>query len=255
MTPTIQDYENTLAAFTAAISRLGEDGLTAFLYGSMARGDIVPGHSDLDFWVFLREATMTDEARFYQALEVMVDGAKLLANSGLPVIHAFCYYGEDEAGFLPAALIPNLQTDQSSRVVWGEDIRSQLGATAVSRKAYRSAYFVEMRQHIFHPLTPFIHKPDLTPKECEIIVGALKYVKYLAEAACAALDLWPSEQEAIPALAQALPQVDISIIDHVETFRVGPHPTADPERVRAMLIISLQFVESLYTALRSSDHR
>lgn len=250
MTPTITDYKNTLAAFNKEIGQLNENGLSVFLYGSMARDNIVPGHSDLDFWVFLREQAMVDEACFYEALDVMVDAAKVLKNSGLPTIHAFCYYGEDEIGLLPAALIPNLQTDGSSQVTWGEDIRGRLSASIESRAAYRAAYFLEMRQHIFHPLTPLMHKSTLEEKERQWIVGALKYVKYLAEAACAALDLWPGERDAIPVLARELPTIDIGVIERIETFRTGANPTAASAPVRSMLILALEFVEEIHTAMQ-----
>lgn len=246
---TLQDYQQTLHAFTQKISELDDALLATFLYGSMARGDIVLGHSDLDFWVFVRQSVLADETQFKQVLSHMAECAKLLAQSGLPVFHAFCYYAEDEAQLLPSALVPNLQQEQSSRVIVGEDIRAQLGATAVSRTTHKAAYFAEMRFHIFHPLTPFIYKPDLSQKECGWVLGALKYIKYVAEAACVACDVWCGEQEALTQLGQLLPTIDASIIQQIEAFRTGPNPTDDPKKVHEMLLLALNFVEDVHTAL------
>ena len=227
MSLTHEDYENTLTKFIHEIGRLNNNGLSVLLYGSMARGDIIPGHSDLDFWVFLKKEALQNPARFREAYRAMVDAANVLADSGLPVIHAFCYYGESELLLLPQALVPNLRNEQSSRIVWGKDIRTQMGSTSASRTFYQTSYFVEMREQMFLPLAAYLGKP-LSEKDCRHIVGSLKYVKYVPEAACAALDLWPGELAAGQRLAEALPKLDMRIVAEVEAFRTGPNPTAVP---------------------------
>ena len=44
------DYEQALDNFVQTIGGLRENGRSVLLYGSMARGEVIPGHSDLDFW-------------------------------------------------------------------------------------------------------------------------------------------------------------------------------------------------------------
>lgn len=249
MSLTRDDYENALADFIQHIGRLDENGVSALLYGSMARGDIIPGHSDLDFWVFLKKEAFQDLERFRHAYDVMVAAGKTLVAGGLPVIHAFCYYGEHELALLPQALVPNLQSERSSRVVWGQDVRTQMDSTPASRMLYQTSYFVEMREQVFLPLTSLLVKRSLTQSDLQRIVGSLKYIKYVPEAACAALDLWPGEIDAVALLAAQFPQINIALVAEVEAFRTGSNPTADPQKVQQMLQQSLRFVEQLNETL------
>lgn len=251
--PTTAVYEQALDNFVQTIGRLHENGRCVLLYGSMARGEVIPGHSDLDFWVILAGDVFREKTRFQQAFDVMVSACRELAASGLPVIHAFCYYGEDEIAWLPAALVPNLQSPRSSRIVFGDDVRAHMGSTAASHHLYRTSYFFEMRRHLFLPLTPYLRKGVLTEREVRHILGSLKYVKYLPEAACAALDLWPGEIDAIPRLAQEL-DVDVGVVARVEALRTRENPLADIEAVQATLRQALRFVEQVHDALVSRHH-
>lgn len=247
--PTYTDYQQTLAEFVQRIDQLGENGQSVLLYGSMARDDIIPGHSDLDFWVIVQEAAFHDLDRFQDMFDAFVQAGMALADSKLPVIHAFCYYADDELHLLPQALVPNLRAPRSSRIVWGRDMRPQMDSTPASRELHRTSYFMEMRQQVFLPLYPYLHKAALTAADCKQIVGSLKYIKYIAEAACAALDLWPGELAAISQLDTHLPQVDTRIIAIVEAFRTRTTPTYDPDEVQAMLRQALSFVEDVHAAL------
>ena len=248
MKPSPADYEQALANFVHTIGRLRQNGRTILLYGSMARGEVIPGHSDLDFWVILAQEVFGDRARFHQAFDVMLGACRELAASGLPVIHAFCYYGEDEIDWLPAALVPNLRSSRSSRILIGDDVRPQMGSTAASRHLYRTSYFFEMRRHIFLPLAPYLKKGALTEKEARQILAGLKYVKYVPEAACAALDLWPGEIDAVPRLGQEL-NVDVGIVARVQALRTRDTSLADLEAIRATLHQALLFVEQVHDAL------
>ncbi len=146
MTLTIARYEETLAEFSHFMAQDERSLRSVMLYGSMARGEVVPGHSDLDFWVFVRHESFADESRFSELLRRLTQAAQILADSGLPVIHAFCYYSDDELDWLPQALVPNLANDASSRVIVGDEIRAELSSTTASRALYRQSYFGEMRR-------------------------------------------------------------------------------------------------------------
>ena len=248
MKPSLADYEQALDNFVQTIGGLRENGRSVLLYGSMARGEVIPGHSDLDFWVILAKDVFRDRTRFQQAFAVMLGACQELAASGLPVIHAFCYYSEDEIDWLPAALVPNLRSPRSSRIVSGEDVRAQMGSTAASRHLYRTSYFFEMRHHIFLPLAPYLKKEALAEKEARHILGSLKYIKYLPEAACAALDLWPGEIDAIARLGQEL-NIDVGIVACVEALRTQDNPLANLEVVQATLRQASLFVEQVHDAL------
>ncbi|MCP5095967.1 MAG: nucleotidyltransferase domain-containing protein [Chloroflexi bacterium] len=246
---TVKAYEEALDAFTNTISGLDENGRSVLLYGSMARKEIIPGHSDLDFWVFLQQDAFADRDRFSQAFGTMVAAGKQLLHSGLPVIHAFCYYNEDELDWLPKALVPNLQNEKSSRIIWGDDVRAQMSSTPASREFYRTAYFQEMRRQVFLPMIPFIFQDELNEKLCQMIVGGLKYVKYIPEAACAAFDEWPGEIAAVSRLGELLPHLDMELVRRVELFRTGTAPTAVSTTVQQFLKESLEFVEAVHESL------
>ena len=239
-----QEYQAALDKFVHDISRLQENGRSVLLYGSMARGDVIPGHSDIDFWVILADGVLRDRDRFHQAFDVMLVAGQALAASGLPIIHAFCYYGADEIEWLPAALVPNLCNPRSSRIVFGADIREQMGHTAASQQLYQSSYFFEMRRQMFLPLTPYLKRDSLAQKEGQHILASLKYIKYVPEAACAALDLWPGELDAVALLGQEI-VLDMSIVPRVESWRTGHKPLADMEAVQRLLREALLFVEEI----------
>ena len=219
------------------------------LYGSMARDEIVPGHSDLDFWVFVHQAEMRDEARFSQLLEDLVGAAQILADSGLPVIHAFCYYADDELGWLPQALVPNLSQPASGQAIVGDFLGDQLGSTPASRVHYRLSYFLEMRRQVFLPLTLFLERTELKQREARAIFAGLKYLKYIPEAACGALDIWPGEEAAPQRLAEAMPGLDVSIVSEVMAARLRGRLVQDPAALGGLLSRSLQFIETIHDEL------
>ncbi|MCB0007969.1 MAG: nucleotidyltransferase domain-containing protein [Anaerolineales bacterium] len=249
MALTIEDYEQTLAAFTAYMANHQEQLRSVMLYGSMARGEVVPGHSDLDFWVFVRQAEMRDEARFARLLTDLVGAAQILADSGLPVIHAFCYYADDELGWLPQALVPNLSQPVSGRAVVGDHLGGQIGSTSASRILYRLSYFLEMRRQVFLPLAIFLGRTDFSDREASAIFAGLKYLKYIPEAACGALDIWSGEEAAPQQLAEALPELDMRVVSDVMAARLGGELLQDPIALATLLRRSLQFIEAIYDEL------
>ena len=59
------------------------------------------------------------------------------------------------------------------------------------------------------------------------IFGGLQYIKYLPEAVCAALDLWPGEHGAIAVLTKLWPDEDWDIVARVKSFCAQHGPMAD----------------------------
>lgn len=248
MKPTAQ-YKETLAQFVQTMNI--PQVKSCYLYGSMARDDIKPGQSDIDFWVFLDDSVFADKTAFRDAFLTMAQAAKDLQRSGLPIVHAFCYYAFQEVGWLPAALIPNLRSEMSSKLVLGDDLRTQMACTQASLYTHKTSYFAEMRQKMFHPLTPYLAKEIYSEHEVAHILGALKYVKYLAEAACAALLLYPGEIEAIPTLGNTFPDLDIHVIAKIEQYRMNYDHDRDHKKLNGMLLQALQFVEFVHQHIRS----
>ncbi len=243
-------YQEAVSKFTAVIG--DEDQVAAvYLYGSMARGEIIPGKSDVDFWVFVKDDAFESKEAFIKLMAGLVQAGESLAQSDIPDFHAFCYYAESEANWLPACLVPNLQSDASSKLMLGSDRRPTMSSTAASRYTHKTSYFATMRRLMFLPLTPYLQMDTFNEKMTQHILGALKYVKYVAEAACAALSAYPGELAAIDKLGELLPEVETAVIQEIESYRVNYTPERDQPTLKPMLIKALNFIESVHLQLRS----
>ena len=245
MTLTLEDYERAINGFAERVGRIGDDLLAVFLFGSMARDEAIAGYSDLDFWIFLKTAVFTNESAFKQALHTIITAHQYLADEGIPVSNAGCYYSQDKLDSLPAMLTPNLRSSRASRLVWGQDIRGQMKTNPVSRHLHRATTFYEMRQQLYHPLTPYLKHQSLSEKERWHIFTGLQSIKYVPEAACAALDLWPGEHDAITTLTKALPEVDMGIVKRIKLFCAQEGALAELTLLQNRLRETLAFVEQL----------
>jgi predicted nucleotidyltransferase len=241
---TLADYEQAVEQFTAQLGELDDDLLSLFLFGSMARGEAVAGYSDLDFWIFLATAVFHDETRFKTALHTIIDAHHRLAAQSIPVSNAGCYASQANIERLPAMLLPNLQSETASRVLAGHNIREQMKTTSVSRRYNGASTFFEIRRFFYHPLAQYLSQPIDETARWTIFAG-LQYIKYLPEAVCAALDLWPGEHGSIAALAELLPDEDWQIVARVKAFCAAYGPAADESQLLAHLECTLQFVERL----------
>lgn len=242
---TLVDYEQAIDSFAAQLAELGDDVLAVFLFGSMARGEAVAGYSDLDFWLFLQTAVFHDETRFKTALQTIIDAHHQLAGRGIPVSNAGCYASQANIERLPAMLLPNLQSDTASRVILGQNIRQQMQTTPESRRFNGDSTFFEMRRHFYHPLAQYLDQQSLSEAARWSIFTGLQTIKYLPEAVCAALDLWPGEHGAIAVLIELWPDEDWDIVGRVKSFCAQLGPAADETQLLANLRQMLLFIERL----------
>ena len=241
---TLADYEAAIEQFADQLGELENDLVALFLFGSMARGEAVAGYSDLDFWIFLATAVFHDETRFKNALKTIIAAHDRLPAQGIPVSNAGCYASQANIERLPALLLPNLQSETASRVVVGENIREQMQTTTDSRRYNGASTFFEMRRFFYHPLAKYLNQPLDEIARWSIFAG-LQYIKYLPEAVCAALDLWPGEHGALAVLAERWPDEDWEIIARVKTFCAQQGVTAVESQMLAHLQETLQFIERL----------
>ncbi|MCP4425831.1 MAG: nucleotidyltransferase domain-containing protein [Chloroflexi bacterium] len=245
MKPTLADYEKAIDGFAERVGSLGDDALAVYLFGSMARDEAIAGYSDLDFWIFLKTAVFANESAFKQALKTIIAAHQHLAESGIPVSNAGCYYSQDRVESLPAMLTPNLRSERASRLVFGQDIREQMKTAPFSRHLHRASTFFEMRHQLYHPLTSYLKRQSLNEKERWQLFTGLQYIKYVPEAACAALDLWPGEHGSATALTAALPDVDLGIVGRVKSFCAQEGPMAELPLLQEKLRETLAFIERL----------
>lgn len=242
---TLADYEQAIDGFAARLAELDDDVLAVFLFGSMARGEAVAGYSDLDFWIFWATAVAHDETRFKTALRTIIDAHHQMDRRGIPVSNAGCYASQADIERLPALLLPNLQSEEASRVILGPNIRAQLQTTPASRQFNGTSTFWEMRRVYYHPLAQYLGQDSLSTEARWEVYAGLQYVKYLPEAVCAALDLWPGEHGAVAALTELWPDEDWRLVARVKAFCTQHGPAAAETELLAHLRETLQFIERL----------
>lgn len=242
---TLADYEQAIDGFAAQLAELGDDLLAVFLFGSMARGEAVAGYSDLDFWIFLATAVFHDETRFTTALQTIINAHHQMGQRGIPVSNAGCYASQANIERLPAMLLPNLLSEAASRVILGQNIRPQMQTTPESRQYNGASTFFEMRRQFYHPLAQYLDCDSLSTEARWEVYAGLQYIKYLPEAVCAALDLWPGEHGAVAVLTERWPDEDWDIVARVKSFCARHGPAAETTELLAHLRETLLFIERL----------
>ncbi|MGB9177739.1 MAG: hypothetical protein WCB68_00720, partial [Pyrinomonadaceae bacterium] len=202
---TAEDYDRALRLFLSDIGRLGSDVVSVLLYGSIARGEVVPGESDLlDAHVFLRDEVFQGKDRFLKVLETMVESCRHLSRTGIP-FHPYHYFSLAEADQSPAMYLPTWQSDRTSKVLAGEDLRAQISSRESSHAVAATSFF-EARRVMAHPLAAYLNRRHWTPDERRKIVHRLTSLKkHISIMACFALGVPCEASQAVAELEKALP--------------------------------------------------
>jgi predicted nucleotidyltransferase len=245
MSATVKDYHLVVDGLVEDVSRIGDDVTSLVLFGSVARGDVIAGQSDMmDAYVFLRHGVFEDKMRFLQALEVLSEAFDRIAEKAPGPFHPFFYW--DEKDPVPASF--NYELTKISKVMLGDDIRDRIESTEPSREAARTSFF-EMRR-LGSPMMVYLRKKELTEEDCQTIFRVLIGIRRdLPISACMALDIWVGQLDALRELKKALPGLDTEAIESIATLQRQPQPTADPEQVRGVLKQVVIFVEDLNNRL------
>lgn len=242
---TLDDYAQAADAFVESLAPIKKEIKALYLFGSFARGEAVAGYSDLDFWLFFNPDLFQNDQRFTAAIRCLVSAMHQIHQSGIPVHNVCCYASAALIHQMPAMLVSNLKPERGCRLLMGEDIRPQMEADPASQKAHRAASFFEMRRQLYLPLSMFLQRDSISEKEQFIIFQSLQYVKYLPEAACAALNQWPGEVAARQTLQTLLPQIELSPIDEIRQYCIEQGPLAAWGTMKPKLHLALDFVEAL----------
>lgn len=247
------DYRRAHDAFVARLQACQADILSVFLFGSAARGEVEPGYSDLDYWVFLHDDVLADFTRFRRVLDALADASRAVRAAGIPVYNVCCYAGAARLGRLPAMLFANLAGTDNGRIVLGAEVRPRMAPNPASVWINRRGSFLAMRQQLYLPLTAYLQRAALQERERQQIFQALQFAKYLPEAACAALDLWPGAHRARASLAAALPGLDLAVLTAVKQLCIAHGPNAALADLLPMLRQLLALVEAIHDALQARD--
>jgi hypothetical protein len=211
MTATLTDYDVVLNELLADINRIKDSVSSAVLFGSMARGDVLPGHSDMmDVYVFLNKDVFHNKDRFLNTLEVLAQACEKIADKSPGPFHPFFYWNETDP--VPATF--NLDITVHSKVIFGEDIRSQIKTNGSSIAVAQTAFF-EMRR-MGDPLMVYLRRSDLSDQDCQIIFNLLMAIKRdLPMLALMVLDIWVVHKQSIQALRDAMPDIDLEVLDKI----------------------------------------
>lgn len=211
MTATVKDYDLVLDEMLEDIRQMQDAVSSVVLFGSMARKDVLPGHSDMmDVYIFLKPDTFDDKERFLKALEVMAQSCEKIADKSPGPFHPFFYWSEVDP--VPATF--HLDLAVHSQIIFGDDNRHQIRTTESSAAVARTAFF-EMRR-LGAPLMVYLSKDKLSEPESNAIFNLLMAIKRdVPMLALMALDIWVVQKQSIQALEQAMPDLDIKVLDKI----------------------------------------
>ena len=248
MTYTLTDYQRAVDTFLDDIRPLGPDLISVLLFGSLARGDVKPGKSDLlDAYLVMRSQVQWERTRFLNALQLLVNAAVHLRQTGLPT-HPFFYCFEHELDRSPAMWLSLWRSDETSAVLCGNDVRPLLTNREESSAVARMSVF-QMRQ-LAHELSFYLSQESLSEEECaEIIEQISTLKKFFPIMACLVLDHWITESHGREEIEKVLPGVDASVLSRSMSFRSCPPPCSDVESWRTLIVDFLRFVEQVHVAL------
>ena len=260
---TEQDYWWAVDACLAGLAELGDAVKGVVLWGSLARGETVPGRSDLlDVVVVLRRGALEGPEEHRRVLETLADACAAAATGRAPLSHPFSVFREEEIGDLDNLLdqlgqlattqpaydleslyLPTLASGRSSRVIAGEDVRPAMACDAGAQAVARCAFFA-MRRRFLHPLAGYLEARDLSVEEREMLFQRLVFLrKALPVLACAALGLPFDEAVATAELRQVTG--DPGLFDEIAAIRRGERPPGGAEELRGLLLRGFELVEAL----------
>lgn len=249
MTVTVEDYDHALEGFIDDVQRMEGAAESVLLFGSMARGGVRPGVSDLmDAYIVLRPEVFEDKERFLQSLQIMMQACDRLQSTGLP-FHPFGYIGSDEVEYLPAKAFSIFPFEPFTKVVWGTDVLSAIRGNT-TKHFLNSTRFYEGRSIVQFHLARYLYKQVLTEHDCQTIIEVLLAVKkdtYMAYMAL--MDRSPTTMEPIKELEEALPGLDTSVLRRIEVLKDNLSSTPDVDEVRRLVDDALLFMEDMHSRI------
>lgn len=248
MNYTLKHYERAVDRFVDDMRPLGQDLMSALLFGSIARGDVRPGKSDLlDACLVLRSEVCHDRTRFMNALQVFANAVKHLRETGLPT-HPFFYWYEYELDRSPAMWLSLWGSDETSKVLSGEDVRPRLKGREESKMVARTSVF-HMRQ-IAHRLGRYMYQESLSEEDCDEIIEQLANLKkFFPILACLACDNWITETHGAEEIGKTLPGIATDVLPRIMSFRDHPPERSDLQAWRSIIADFLRFIEQVHVAL------
>ena len=253
MTPTLDDYWRAVDSFVEAMAGLGDDVEGVILWGSLARGQVIPGKSDLlDIVVVFRDHLLDDLDSYRRVVRAMVDGCAEAARGDLPFSHPPEFRDERELPDEEGLYIRTLASPLTSEILAGVDVRERMSCDAGSLRVARCAMFA-LRRRFLHPLAAFLHAEDLSPADQQALFTRMGMVsKGMPVLVCAALGRAVDEVTAIAEMRRLLPDVDFGIFDEIVAIRRGERSWGGPGELKSLLRRLFDLLETLHQTVLTS---
>lgn len=244
----VQVYEDCLRKFGETCGQLGDRVESILLYGSIARGEVRPGRSDvLDAVVVLYDEALQDERQFYDSLEVLIAACEDVLATNLP-FHPFHYFSKTESRRAYwAHFLPVWRSDRHSRVLAGNDIRPYIRSVDSDRQFTRATFFSCRRS--IQRMSEFLTGEPLTQDASRLALHAVGwFLKAVPKYACLVCGIEEEYPETLTSLAALFPDLEACRFEALKAQL--QEETADLEPAEVLLMV--RNVLGLYEELHDS---
>jgi hypothetical protein len=249
MSLTLADYERALEGFVADVEAMDDNAESLLLFGSMARGEVNPGQSDMmDAYIVLRPEVFEEKERFLASLESMLKSCDRLGETGIP-FHPFAYINSDEAEYLPARAFSLFPFEPLTKVIWGTNVLSRVKDTVTNHLLNRTRFF-EARIIVHFQLARYLYKQSFTKQEWQEMIPVLLAVKKNSYMAYMALtNRSPNKLAPIEELEELLPGLNTSVIKRLNALKENLDSMPDVGEVRSLIKDAMLFIEELHSRI------
>jgi predicted nucleotidyltransferase len=235
-----EDYQEAIRRVVRDLEPLGDSLVSAYVYGSTARGEARPGSSDVDVSVFLRCRVWESRESFQNALEVLERAGKGLMEQGIP-FDGSCHYAEDETRYMPAPWQCEYLSPRDTRLVAGREIASKLDRPLSMPQLLREFFYLAVI-----PGTGWLAREDIAPGERADAKGFLLFIlKTVPQVACGAAGHPSVKREAAGVLSRLFPDIDLSVLEDLQRLRSSDDVPGSDE-IKALLKRALVLIEDLH---------
>jgi hypothetical protein len=246
MTATKEQYDKAIDTFVAGMQELGEDLKGILLYGSVVGDRLVPGRSDLlDAYVFFSQRTLESPTGYRRVVKKLVEQCATMSQAGLPYKHPPHYHGDEETMYLPREFLPEMLSDDWSRVLCGENLRSTFPEES---EGMLTAVIEEVRQYGYLHLTNYLAKDDLDLEDRVKAVRSLDVWvrKFVLIWAAASVGTPTPAPMALEKLRRLFPDIDFTVADAIAELKKRKNDPPESDELKTLLLKSMTMCEKLY---------
>lgn len=209
---TNDDYTRALETFVSVAGQLGDKLRSILLYGSMVKGTVRPGASDmLDAAVILRESVLTTEAEYYEVLDVLTEACARIRMPGVP-FHPVHYFVLDDAGWSAAThFLPAWKSERYSRIVAGVDLRACLRTADVECEFMRG-WYVQLSWALQQAALAVKLGPRTAGQPAPSLRELRHRLRETSAFACFACGMLVDRDDAPAALVRLLPEAQLELL-------------------------------------------